>query len=176
MKVIDNFLSLKEENKIINLLKNPFFPWYYLENITYDKSNKDYQIKPAFCHLFKKDGLINSDYFKDIKFIVDKFTNNEILQCRSFYQLPLNQKYIKDDIDSIHVDMEIDHTVYLYYVFDSDGDTILYKNNKIFKKITPKQGRLLIFNGDLLHTARQPELNERCVINFDIKGKNVFPK
>ena len=54
---------------------------------------------------------------------------------------------------------------------DSDGETVLFKNNKIHKKIKPKQGRLLIFDGSILHTAYQPQHNLRCVININ-ESKN----
>ena len=61
------------------------------------------------------------------------------------------------------------HIVCLYYVINSDGETILFKNKKIHKKIKPKQGRLLIFDGNMVHTAYQPKKNIRCIINFNVE-------
>ena len=39
---------------------------------------------------------------------------------------------------------------------------------KIIKRVSPKQGRLLIFDGSIVHTARQPKKGIRCIINFDV--------
>ena len=52
------------------------------------------------------------------------------------------------------------HVVYVGSVAD-------YDNNKEHK-ITPKQGRVVIFNGLLRHTATQPINGSRCIINVII--------
>ena len=109
---------------------------------------------------------------------------------RSFLQLPSNIK--KQDVDTPHTDIPVDHFVMLYYVCDSDGDTIIYNekcrdlnefNNNlkvvektrfsIQRKITPKQGRVVLFNGRLYHTAEQPNHNMRCIVNYDLRDLSV---
>jgi len=75
------------------------------------------------------------------------------------------------------------HLVYLYYVNDCDGDTVIYdyisngthtldipfyEDIKIKKKITPKQGMVVIFDGMTWHTSTQPTRGNRCIINFDM--------
>ena len=52
-------------------------------------------------------------------------------------------------------------------VLFSKNDIIVYDNNKEHK-ITPKQGRVVIFNGLLRHTATQPINGSRCIINVNI--------
>ena len=36
------------------------------------------------------------------------------------------------------------------------------------KRVTPKAGRVVIFNGKHWHTSFQPEHNVRCVINYNV--------
>ena len=68
------------------------------------------------------------------------------------------------------IEFSQDHFVILYYVNNSDGETVLFKKNKFWKKITPKQGRVLIFNGDIKHAAGCPIDNQvRAVININVK-------
>ena len=99
--------------------------------------------------------------------------NVNILKGRSFLQLPIN--YNGERIDTPHIDIVDDHFVILYYVCDSDGDTIIYNEKvksdsyTIQKRITPKQGRVVAFDGSYYHTAEQPVDNIRCVVNYDLK-------
>lgn len=87
--------------------------------------------------------------------------------------------------DVIHVDRKCPHLVFLYYVRDSDGDTVLFNKRCDYdddqflsedielqpvKRISPKKGRILIFDGSIYHATGIPKQKQRCVINF-----NVFP-
>jgi hypothetical protein len=108
-----------------------------------------------------------------------KIKNMNVVQGRSFLQFPLNLKDKTPDTPHIDLDQGIEHIVALYYVCDSDGDTIIYneredqglesKSYTIKEKVTPKQGRMVIFDGTLYHTAEQPKDNIRCVVNYDLE-------
>jgi hypothetical protein len=68
-----------------------------------------------------------------------------------------------------HIDSLEPHTVGIYYVNDSDGDTTLFDNEgNVVKTVSPKQGRFLVFDGKYFHAGRHPILaNKRIVINFN---------
>lgn len=81
---------------------------------------------------------------------------------------------------SIHIDQDYDHKVFLYYVNDSDGDTVFFDQfwskenpaniNSLTEQIRvkPKQGLGVVFNGLQYHTSTSPiESDFRCVINLD---------
>ena len=94
------------------------------------------------------------------------------LQGRSFLQFPTNKKMT---VDLPHIDIySRKHLVCLYYVCDSDGDTILYQEQEksdaytIQKRISPKQGRVVLFDGSYYHTAEQPINNVRCIVNYNL--------
>ena len=79
--------------------------------------------------------------------------------------------------------MIVPHFVMLYYVCDSDGDTLIYNEKTKFaacypdsemkftlkKKVSPKQGRVVLFDGIHWHTAQQPNHNVRCIVNYDLR-------
>ena len=73
-----------------------------------------------------------------------------------------------------HTLIQMKHFVMLYYVCDSDGDTIIYNEKvesekyTVKESVTPKQGRVVLFDGGLFHTAEQPISNTRCVVNYNL--------
>ena len=110
-----------------------------------------------------------------------KLPDVQVLQGRSFLQFPINTD---GTIDTAHIDIyddneaNIDFIVALYYVIDSDGDTIIYNERikdpegkyTIKSSVTPKQGRMVIFDGGLYHAAKQPiNSNTRCIVNYNLR-------
>ena len=83
--------------------------------------------------------------------------------------------------------MIVPHFVMLYYVCDSDGDTHIYNEKTKFaacypdsemkftlkKKVSPKQGRVVLFNGIHWHTAQQPNHNLRCIVNYNLRDLSL---
>ena len=97
----------------------------------------------------------------------------KVLQGRSFLQFPVKER---GEIDLPHIDIcNKIHIVGLYYVMDSDGDTVIYNERKesetytIKERVSPKQGRMVIFDGGLFHAAEQPLNSTRCIINYNIE-------
>jgi len=184
--VFDDIISKDYQEKIKELLLSDNFPWFYKSDIS-AQYNK-YQKRPGFSHYF----LINNSenfnpYHKILIPIIqascDKinYKYKNILQGRSFLQLPLNLKDVSS-VDTPHIDMLIQHLVVLYYVIDNEAETIIYdnkfesyeklnniKNLKEKQRIKPKQGRVVLFDGSFLHTACQPENDIRCVVNYNIQ-------
>ena len=188
--VFDDIIDEVYQNKIKSVLigetryNDQDFPWYYIDDVT---SSGDYenQKRGAFCHDYAhyEEGVTSEFHYLLIDLIKKscsklKIKEVDVLQGRSFLQLPTNIK--REDVDSPHTDMPYKHFVMLYYVCDSDGDTIIYNEKFISEKgftkkikVTPKQGRVVLFDGALYHTAQQPNNNIRCVVNYDLKDLSV---
>ena len=177
IKILDNIIPKKEQNFIKNtLLDNAEFPWTFVNDVSI-KNNK-HQRRPGFKHIFRNTNLVESIINKaDLKLK----TKSKVLEVRSFLQLPLEEKFRGKGIDTPHLDRYEPHLVILYYVNDSDGETVIYnykskdendipyfEDVKELKRITPKQGRIVVFDGRYWHTAEQPTNNIRCIININI--------
>jgi hypothetical protein len=182
--VFDNIVDIKEQEQIKNtLLEKDNINWFFKSDIT-KYTNK--QKRPGFSHYFVIDKKANSDFhnlsLNIIKNSCEKINFNlkQIIQSRSFLQLPLNEKFLGEGLDTPHIDIEEKHIVILYYVNDSDGDTVIYENKyeknkevnfkdlKIKKTVSTKQGRVVIFDGHLYHTGQQPKKDIRCIINNNV--------
>lgn len=182
MQIIDDIVDIQTQENIKNTLLDNNFSWNYVDDVSI--KNNEYQRRPGFSHHFVKNNNIVSEHYDLIKTIIlNAVGETNLINARTFLQLPLNAKFIGKGIDTPHLDLTVPHTVILYYVNDSDGDTVLYdyiskdendipyfEDVKIKKTITPKQGRVVIFNGLTWHTARQPKENVRCIINCNIVG------
>ena len=187
--VFDDIIDLEYQERIKSILlgdetfEGYYFPWYFTQDVTKQK-DKDSQKRSAFFHGYVRDnddiiGIIDSVFHYLIVSLLENACNKigkqsvNVIQGRSFLQLPINYKGERED--SPHIDTSDDHFVMLYYVCDSDGDTIIYNEQEksdsytVQKRITPKQGRVVLFDGSYYHTAEQPLNNIRCVINYDLK-------
>ena len=190
--VIDDFIDEEYQEQIKNILignqdflwddRELQFDWYFISDVT-DAFSDRQQKRCALTHEYAgldweedEDDELNNLFVPMLSEVCKKmdFDNLKILQGRSFLQFPLNLK--DKTVDTPHVDLQQEHLVALYYVCDSDGDTIIYNErhepaDKVYtvkQRVTPKQGRMVLFDGSLYHTAEQPEHNVRCVVNYNL--------
>ena len=186
--VIDDFISLEYQEKIkqdLLGLEN-IFPWHYSEDVT-AAGDFDSQHRPAMSHQY-----VQIDDDNDTSEIISvyhhlftpllskacqylKMPETKVLQGRSFLQFPL-KNIDTSVVDTPHIDIDEgdEHIVVLYYVVDSDGDTIIYNERTESpsytekQRVSPKQGRVVIFEGGQYHTAEQPTKGTRCIVNYNI--------
>ena len=185
--VIDDFVSLEYQEKIKQELigLDNTFPWCYTEDIT-GAGDYDSQHRAALGHQYVE---IDNDDVSEITSVYHhlftpmlskacqhlKMPEVEVLQGRSFLQFPL-KNIDTSVVDTPHIDLDEgdEHIVVLYYVIDSDGDTIIYNERTESssytekQRVSPKQGRVVIFEGGQYHTAQQPQNGTRCVVNYNL--------
>ena len=188
--VIDNFIykDYQEDIKDVLLGKEEWgdllFPWHYIDDVT-AAFEDDNQGRPGLSHVYIEYNDDNtSDIVSDFHdlFIpmlelaceILEVPSARIVQGRSFMQFPLNLQSDEDDTPHIDLDEGERHIVVLYYVKDSDGDTVIYNQRTesdtytVKQKVTPKQGRVVIFDGGQYHTAQQAINSVRCIVNYNL--------
>ena len=191
--IIDDFLPVPIQNVIHELMIGPDFSWRFSnysvsiinlnEYFHTDAPNREHiQLR----HSFANDDEITSDYYKFIeplKLIFESHMRAKVkLTHRIKSNLLINQRgpYIQPPhVDTLElIDNDVDCLGYktlLYYVNDSDGDTIFY--NEFYtgepvglvteqQRVSPKKGRAVIFDSNQIHSGSCPSVNDtRMVIN-----------
>ena len=175
-QVFDNLVSKKTQDYIENaLLDGDKFPWFF-NDLSVNKEEVDYNIPyydyMQFTHSFVLNYQDNSSAKDTIldKLLKEVKIDNQIIRAKANLK-PIAPMGDLDKHNKPHYDQEEGHFVALYYVNESDGDTWLFNDDKtILARIKPRKGRLLIFDGNILHAASHPYYaKKRLVINMDFK-------
>ena len=187
IKVIDNFLSKSYHKKLFEILTSADFPWYFINNIT-QKDSSDLR-EFGFNHTFwDTDGQRENFYswfWKPALYqMMDVIGCDFILRSRCDITTHTDKNFLHRP----HIDFDFPHYSTIFYINDCDGDTVFYDKKTInteeiqfldlnvVEKVTPKENRLIIFDGDIIHTGSSPSKNKKRILinsNF-LKPENFF--
>jgi hypothetical protein len=178
MEVVEDVLGINAYKQILNSIDNSNFPWHYKQNVHYPHLSSSDIASHGFLHIFYWDEQPRSQYF-DLALnillnICDKLNYNFDQIIRMHAALTLNVG--KQHYGFPHTDMGESSDFWnnkkwktvVYYLNESDGDTVLYNGKDIFKKISVKKNKAIIFDGQTYHSAMLPMLNPyRITLNFN---------
>lgn len=184
--VVDNLIPEKDQNDLHTMIMY-HAQWKFIADVS-GNINQPFP-SHGFVHVLKHPADIYPD--TEIYDVVEPMFKNHLKQVidyreiyynRMFLQLPLAPQYKKVH-NGIHVDLpaNLPHVACVYYCNDSDGDTIIYEQTiydtpggsqgielKEHKRVTPRRGRAVFFDGSRYHCSSQPTINYRTIINFDL--------
>jgi hypothetical protein len=189
---IDNLISTYKQNQLEDLFISNKLPWMFFKDcVTSDddikKFGKEKRTPGIGCYIkCKSPEFLDERLLNETKIIPETACKAiekeciEILNARSFMHFPLRDEFIHE-YDNPHVDAQFEHLVCLYYINDSDGDTFIFDKTsndtpitypdtkfEIIKRITPKKGRAILFNGNRYHSSSCPTNGVRCILNFNV--------
>lgn len=147
------------------------FPWYY-----YDSCATGTDGIQQFMTLVYLEGDKYTKYADDILKVLDYFEEKTGHKVKRVIRVKANlatQSDVSDEDNdkTIHRDFDQNNPkiiTMVYYVNDSDGDTIVYDNemNEI-ERCSPVAGNAVWFNAEKLHRGTIPVYNKiRVVINY----------
>ena len=137
---------------------------------------------------FKDSGYL--DFLKPMMLIIEECLNKDQVfieqYCRIKYNLMWNvepkyrEMYNTPHPDNDNITRDNTYSM-IYYVNDSDGDTIFFdeffdgdlymKKSTIKQRVTPKKNRLVLFESNRYHCSSNPvDSNVRSVINFVVRA------
>ena len=190
MNIVENFLPQKLADSIENTMAasklDAFFPWFYnpqtvlAEYAMYKGENAIDTFQ--FVHMmYNSADNSASSYHSEIAIPIVWFIENHGISVNNLYRVKANlmtrQPYDSQNFNTPHTDLTTNGMVGLYYVNDSDGDTVFfeerYKKDYVYdkltiaNKVTPKKNTMVFFDATQFHASTPPVENDyRCVINF----------
>lgn len=187
--IIDDVVPKSYQDYLEKSIIESDIPWTYRPNLgnnTPIANVNDPAPAVGIIHVFSNEQGIKSRLFYKILPMIKEacrkanYKLTGVFGGRTFIQFPAKDN---STFTKIHTDLNVDHTVLLYYVKDSDGDTIIFNKTtndipkdqlneselSVIKRITPKKGRAVLFNGLIYHATTLPVLGSRCVININLK-------
>ena len=196
MELITDFVPPRIQDSISSGLDKFDFPWYYGSyTINTDKSERDFIItdkskeSSQFIHIFYWDGQPSSVYWPVVNPVLGLFEQktgyrilnfgrikaNLLLQDNTFPEGFYNTPHI--DVGCMDKSMNKNWYSLVYYVDDSDGDTVVfdkladpwtaeYQLNEA-GRFSPKKGQAVLFDSRRWHASTPPKDNiKRRVINY----------
>ena len=180
LNIIDNFVKPRLQDEIEQIFLGNNFPYFYISE-SVDTGDADTVMTDSdaldvaqFFHMFILDGKVNSQFYNAVAPIANKLvdvidTDCYITRCKvnmNTIDTRFENKYHTPHIDNAFEDQ----ITALYYVNDSDGDTLFFDSKgNITERVTPKKGRLVWWRGIVFHAKSSPvkSLN-RLVVNFNL--------
>ena len=141
-EIFDDILTKEEQEILIDIFFDRYFPFYFSENIIdqktvvqsdYDKWSDDNTVDDKLMvHMFIGDDGTSYTYPK-IEHILQKFYEKTNIKFYGIHRCKLNLQYQVADYNQNnyqcpHVDQSFDHKVLIYYPYTSDGDIFLLKD------------------------------------------------
>ena len=175
IQVLKDFMPEKLINGLEEVMSHHQFPWYWRPSTTYGiydegKDSKDHQ----FVHVIYHEDKPYSHIFDMAVDVLKCFcthtgkTIKNVDRIKANLTTPSTLTEAELD-DAIHVDMADEgYWTLLYYVSDSDGDTIMYDTDKQpVARSAPEKGKAILFPSHEWHRHTPPtDHKRRMVINF----------
>jgi hypothetical protein len=168
------------------------FPWYFFPNVNYGHA------RPPAGHpgIFGADARFKDSFgfsspifpgnppgapgFQHSKQVLEAFLNKHGIVPTRLVRIKANLLVRAAEPAGVrpftpHVDLPTPHWALIYYVNDSDGDTLIldktypdWQNAAVVHAVSPKKGRAILFDGRHYHCGTCPTNHDvRIVINYD---------
>ena len=178
IEIYDDLVPLSIQDSIENLTTSKDINWNYHKNIVKNlEENPNLPYIPGFSHylinlLTREVDMDYAFFYLQPLYLLINYLNltlDKIIVSRLFFQIPSNIDFRLDP----HVDMPDPHLVCLYYINDSDGDTIFFNGENEIKRVSPKKGRIVFFDGSIKHSAGIPKNSPRFILNTSFIQSNI---
>lgn len=184
--IIDDAVDASTQDLIYKSIFSKDTSWTFGRTVFYDNHPEVTSIQKNKLMSFTKQLYDNQTRYIDNNLNLymkplEKYCRT-LLASRIQLQLPLlTEKEMVYGVPHLDGQNESPHKIAVYYVNDVDGDTVLFKQTRgsctpqdiidgkleIDQTVSPKKGRLVIFDGSIYHAVGKPKTDLRCIINYN---------
>ena len=186
VQIFDNFLPEDIYQKVKDRICGERQPWYYQSSITNTERNNPPVDKFGFNFSLKRAeeefGLSDPDIRKTFNVLQEFYLKQKtVLKKARILRTRLDMTtYSKESvIFEPHVDLDDPHLTSIFYVNDSDGNTVIYNQKwhpsllpklvvdeelTIMEEIEPVGNRLIAFDGYHMHTGHNPSKHSKRIL------------
>ena len=178
VKVFQDVLSIDEYQKMFNIVDDRHIAWFFFDNCHDSKlfGTATNSTTYGFIHNLFDKGVVTSDYldlFTPLLDCISQHYNCNIILVRMKMNMTINvnkQVQLYPHIDNLDGLQNKNFKTAVYYINDSDGDTLFFDDEKnIVHRQTPQKNTLVLFDGDLLHAPQLPLVSpKRLVLNINV--------
>ena len=183
IKIFENFIPKYYQQSLLDMTRSFSFPWFFSPNTSGAESSgirifgSELEIaknQSGFSHIAYVDEIgENSSFYQRIVPLIFSIEENTGEKINNLLRVRLGMTLNSGESGGIilpHVDYEAPHKTLLYYLNDSDGDTLFYKEMfkgsqkdqkefNVTKTNAPKMGTAVLFDGHIYHSSSLPTKN-----------------
>ena len=184
----DDFLPADVADEVERTFLSSKFAWNYYANVNYAapppeghpgvfQNDGRFEESFGFASLIFPSPLPNAPGFDPARRVLEAFLSRNGVMPTQLLRIKANllTRHTEPKPFTPHVDMPRTHWAMIYYVNDSDGDTILldktypdWANAVELHRIAPKKGRAILFDGGHYHCGTAPTRHDvRVVLNYN---------
>lgn len=196
--VIDNALTETEADELEKLLSSDIFPYYLGMDVHPDRlaesddhpglmvtENAVTSIQGSHICFTPRDPN-NSPYDSYAKELSGKILQHIDITNPEFERIKFNVMFPNKHLTKIHHNVPhidcLEGWVLLYFVNDSDGDTLFFHQrydgenhiaSKVRHRISPQKGKAVVFQSDIFHCSTNPIMSEKRIVmnvNFNFQA------
>lgn len=167
IQTIENIIPESQQDFLLGKVTDLSFDWHFMPDVTYVEEGEGINT-PGFANLLvngqKRSG--QEDLFMS-PLIEYLHRSNQKLGALHRMRLGMTLNNSNEEHNNKHIDFNFAHQVGLYYLNDSDGDTLVWDDD-IVTRVSPKKGTFFVFDGAFPHASSCPkEHSTRIVLTYN---------
>jgi len=181
-QIINGLIDGDELQDLVKFVTSTEFPWYYLEDTTYENSRKPSQkTTPAFAHLLLSNDGTRSPHLDRFTPIVNGLKDRIEEQPKNIFRMRLgmllNTRYSYPSMPYVynapHVDADFPHMTCVYFLNSVDGATTIFNNTeppaegerwKLMEQHMPTANQAVVFDGKYYHASMCPKIEKSRIV------------
>jgi len=182
---VKELITKSRQKHLLNVLTDMGFSWHYLEDATFEKTIENKKTVPSFCHLLYNNGEKGYHFDTFYPVLLD-FLEHQDLKLDRLLRMRLgfllntaySMPHLPYSYNNPHIDFEQPHMVGLFYLNETDGDTVVFNETEeseeyhIKARIKPEPGKFAAFDGKYYHASTCPKMfTTRFAITFNFTVK-----